>query len=239
AILQQEVFEFSRRLHTAEVECRSLHLQLAEFKWTFNDMQKDAEKAQALQEQLNALQHVSIYTTYFSFQRIITQDNIHEELENALQREQEARLLLQEHERRLQDLSNRLEVHTTADTDRSQDVSLKSLSEASEELRRRDRVLNHQKRLLKDMDKDRQRLLESLQEAERDLQKAAKDKEFLINHMKAVHATMTKASDRFASSGYTASTSQSFLLLPSLNLETLSEEEMRGRPEARAFQVRV
>lgn len=66
-------------------------------------------------------------TAYLSFQRIITQDNIHEELDNALQREHEAKLLLQEHERRLQELSNRLEVHATADTDRSQDfnVSLK------------------------------------------------------------------------------------------------------------------
>lgn len=63
-------------------------------------------------------------TTYFSFQRIITQDNIHEELDSALQREHEAKLLLQEHERRLQELSNRLEVHTTADVDRSQDLNV-------------------------------------------------------------------------------------------------------------------
>lgn len=61
AILQQKVFELSRRLHTTEVECRSMHMQLAEFKWTFNEMQKDAEKAHRLQEQLNALQHVSIF----------------------------------------------------------------------------------------------------------------------------------------------------------------------------------
>ncbi|NXD60205.1 CC171 protein, partial [Corvus moneduloides] len=166
ATLQQEVFEFSRRLRTVEVECRSLHLQLAGFKWTFSEMQEDADKAHKLQEQLHALQHVN--TTYLSFQRIITQDNIHEELDNALQREHEAKLLLQEHERRLQELSNRLEVHSTADTDRSQEfnVSLKRLSEASEEMRRRGRLLNHQKRLLKDMVQDRQRLLEPLQEAE-------------------------------------------------------------------------
>lgn len=115
-------------------------------------------------------------TIYLSFQRIITQDNIHEEWDNALQREHEAKLLLQEHERWLWELSNRLEVHATADTDRSQDfnVSLKSLSEASEEMKWRDRVLNHQKRLLKDVVQDGQWLLESLQEAERDLHKTAK-----------------------------------------------------------------
>ncbi|NXU95928.1 CC171 protein, partial [Cettia cetti] len=168
-ILQQEVFELSRRLHAAEVECRSMRLQLADFKWTFSEMQKDAEKAHRLQEQLNALQHVN--TTYFSFQKIITQDNINEELNNALQRECEARLLLQEYERRLQELSNRLELHSRADPYRSQDPNAeKSLSNAMEELRRRDQVLNHQKRLLKDMEQDRQRLRETLQEAEHALQ---------------------------------------------------------------------
>lgn len=44
-----------------EVECHSVHLQLAEFKWTFSEMQEDADKAHKLQEQLNALQHGSIF----------------------------------------------------------------------------------------------------------------------------------------------------------------------------------
>ncbi|NXA80100.1 CC171 protein, partial [Thryothorus ludovicianus] len=226
AILQQEVFEFSQKLHRAEVESRLLHLQLVEFKWTFNEMQKDAEKAHRLQEELNALQH-------FSFQKIITQDNIHEELDNALQREREARLLLQEHERRLQELSNRLQSHTSADIDRCQDsnVSLMSLSNAMEDLRR-DQVLNNQKRLLKDM--EQQQLQKTLQEAEHALQQAAKDKELIINHMRAVDATLNAVRDQAVATGAAAAT-----LLPRLQLETLSEEAMKGRPEAIAFQVRV
>ncbi|XP_066425980.1 coiled-coil domain-containing protein 171-like [Molothrus aeneus] len=56
ATLQQEIFEFSRRLHAAEVESRSLHLQLAECRWAFNEMQKDAEKARRLQTQLSEAQ---------------------------------------------------------------------------------------------------------------------------------------------------------------------------------------
>ncbi|NWS30217.1 CC171 protein, partial [Polioptila caerulea] len=232
AILQQEIFEFSRMLHIAEVESHSLHLQLAEFKWTFNEMQKDAEKAHRLQEELNALQQVN--TTYFSFQKIITQDNMHEELDSALQREREARLFLQEHERRLQELSNRLESHKSADTDRCQDsnVSLMSLSVAMEDLRRRDQVLNHQKKLLKDM--EQQQLRDTLQEAERALQKAAKDKELIINHMKAVDAALNAVRDQAVASGAAAAT-----LLPSLQLETLSAEAVQGRPEAIAFQVRI
>ncbi|NWR45990.1 CC171 protein, partial [Regulus satrapa] len=163
AILQQELFELSRRLHTAEVESHSLYLQLAEFKWTFKEMQKDAEKAHSLQEELNALQQVS---------KIITQENVREELDKALQREHEAGLLLQEHQRQLQELSSRLELHTNANTDRRQDskASLMSPPDVMEELRRRDQVVNEQKRLLENMEQDQQRLRETLQEAERALE---------------------------------------------------------------------
>ncbi|NXD01131.1 CC171 protein, partial [Certhia familiaris] len=227
AILQQEIFEFSRKLHTAEVECRSLHLQLAEFKWTFNEMQKDAEKAHRLQEELNALQHVSI----FDLETLL--HNIHEELDNALQREREARLLLQEYERRLQELSNKLELHRSADTDRSKDTNLTSLSDAAED-QSRDRVLTLQKKLLKDMEQDQQQLQETLQKAQRALQQAAKDKELIISHMKAVDAALNVVRDQAMASGVAVPT-----LLPSLQLEILSEEAMRGRPEAIAFQVRV
>ncbi|XP_054141360.1 coiled-coil domain-containing protein 171-like [Melozone crissalis] len=56
ATLQQEIFEFSRRLHAAEVESRSLYLQLQECRWAFNKMQKDAEKTHRLQTQLSEVQ---------------------------------------------------------------------------------------------------------------------------------------------------------------------------------------
>ncbi|KAF2982661.1 hypothetical protein EK904_003857, partial [Melospiza melodia maxima] len=180
AILQQEIFGFLRRLHAAEVESHSLHLQLAECGWAFSEMQKDAEEACRLQEQLNELQ------------RRINQDNIHKELDNALQHEHEAKLLLQEHQRRIQELTNTLELHSCANKDRSQvsNVPLMSLSNAAEELRREDKVLDHQNRLLKDTEQYRQRLQETLQEAERAIQEqGAIDEELIINHVKAVEAT--------------------------------------------------
>ncbi|NWH94889.1 CC171 protein, partial [Aegithalos caudatus] len=240
AVLQQEVFELSQRLHAAEVECHSMQLQLADFQWTFIEMQKDAEKAHRLQEQLNALQHVN--TTYFSFQKIVTQDNINEELENALQREQEARLLLQEYEQRLQELSNRLGLHSSAETHRSQDLKAeKSLSNVMEELRRRDQFLNHQKRLLKDMEQDWQQLRETLQEAEHALQQAAHFKGFMHQGNNAICIVLNemfnklnKMPNDLIKAGAAAATP-----LPRLQLEILSEEAMRDKPEVLAFQVRV
>lgn len=60
--MQKQIFEFTQRLHTAEVERRSLRLKLAEFKCNFSEMKKEAEKAQSLQKQLNIFkQSVSIF----------------------------------------------------------------------------------------------------------------------------------------------------------------------------------
>ncbi|XP_074389127.1 coiled-coil domain-containing protein 171-like, partial [Zonotrichia albicollis] len=220
AILQQEIFGFLRRLHAAEVESHSLHLQLAECGWAFSEMQKDAEEACRLQEQLNELQHR------------INQDNIHKELDNALQREHEAKLLLQEHQRRIQELSNTLELHSCANKDRSQvsNVPLMSLSNAAEELRRRDQALDHQNRLLKDTEQYQQRLQETLQEAERAIQEqGAIDEELIINHVKAVEATLNEVREEAVASDAAAA-------MPLPSLKTLSEEAMRDRPETSSFQ---
>ncbi|NWY31357.1 CC171 protein, partial [Pheucticus melanocephalus] len=161
ATLQQEIFEFSRRLHAAEVESRSLHLQLAECRWAFNEMQKDAEKTHRLQTQLSEVQQK------------INKDNVQEELQNALQREREAQLLLQEHQQRIQELSNRLELHTFTELSKSQ-VSPMGLPDTAEELMKRDQVLDQQEKLLKDMEQDQKRLWETLEEAERALEQGIK-----------------------------------------------------------------
>ncbi|NXQ13500.1 CC171 protein, partial [Peucedramus taeniatus] len=172
-ILQQEIFEFSRRLHAAEVESHSLHMQLAECSWALAEMRKDAEKAHILQDQLNELQRVS--TTYFSFQKI-NQDNIQEELDKALQREHQVRLLLQEHQRRLQELSDRLEAHSFSNTDSSQfaNLSLTRVPDSMKELKSTDLIPDQQQGLLKEMQQDQEQLWETLKEAEHALKQAAK-----------------------------------------------------------------
>ncbi|NXL24819.1 CC171 protein, partial [Setophaga kirtlandii] len=231
AILRREIFGFLQGLHAAEIESYQLRLDLAGCRWAFNEMQKDAEKAHRLQEQLNELQRVN--TTSFSFQRI-NQDSIHEELDNALQREHEAKLLLQEQQQQIQELSNALELHSCTNNDRSQvsDVPLMSLSIATEELRRRDQVLDHQNRLLKDTEQDQQRLQQTLQEAEHAIQQGAIDEESIINHIKAVEAALNEVRGE-------AVVPDAAAAMPLPSLKTLSEEAMRDRPEARSFQVRV
>ncbi|XP_063035664.1 coiled-coil domain-containing protein 171 isoform X6 [Melospiza melodia melodia] len=229
--LQKQIFEFTQRLHTAEVERLSLRLQLAEFKSNFSEIKKEADKAQRLQEQLNTLK-----------QKLITHErfeSVCEELNNALHREHQAQLLLNEQAQQLQELNNKLELQSSEEADRTQVLSesVKSLSEATMELRRRDRFLRQQNRLLTQLEQDKRRLSESIRDAESALCTAAKDRELIISHMKAVEDTLHKVRDQALLLCTAAATNDFTLELPKLHLETFSEEGLKGRPEAAAFQA--
>ncbi|XP_050842464.1 coiled-coil domain-containing protein 171 isoform X4 [Serinus canaria] len=227
--LQKQIFEFTQRLHAAEVERLSLRLQLAEFKSNFSEIKKEADKAQRLQEQLN-------------MQKLITHErfeSVCEELNNALHREHQAQLLLNEQAQQLQELNNKLELQSSEEADRTQVLSdsVKSLSEATMELRRRDRFLRQQNRLLTQLEQDKRRLSESIRDAESALCTAAKDRELIISHMKAVEDTLHKVRDQALLLCTAAATNDFTLELPKLHLETFSEEGLKGRPEAAAFQA--
>ncbi|NXJ97089.1 CC171 protein, partial [Corythaixoides concolor] len=187
ASLQKQIFEFTQRLHTAEVERRSLRLKLAEFKWNFNEMKKEADKAQSLQEQLNA----------FKRSKLITHERLEsacEELNNALHWEHQAQALLNEQAQQLQELNNKLELHSSEEADKNEVLSetVKRLSEAKMELRRKDQSLRQLNRLLTQLEQDKRRLKESIHDAESALCMAAKDKELIISHMKFVEDTLHK-----------------------------------------------
>ncbi|XP_053788283.1 coiled-coil domain-containing protein 171 isoform X4 [Vidua chalybeata] len=229
--LQKQIFEFTQRLHTAEVERRSLRLQVAEFKLNFSEIKKEADKAQRLQEQLNMLKQKSITHERF--------ESVCEELNNALHREHQAQLLLNEQAQQLQELNNKLEWQSSEEADKTQVLSesVKSLSEAAMELRRRDRFLHQQNRLLTQLEQDKRRLSKSIRDAESALCTAAKDRELIISHMKAVEDTLHKVRDQALLLCTAAATNDFTLELPKLHLETFSEEGLKGRPEAAAFQA--
>ncbi|XP_025929370.1 coiled-coil domain-containing protein 171 isoform X8 [Apteryx rowi] len=116
ASLQKQIFEFTQRLHTAEVERRSLRLELAEFKRNLNEIKKEADKAQSLQEQLNM----------FKQSKLITNERFEsacEELNHALHREHRAQMLLNEQAQQLQELNNKLELHSSEEADKNQILS--------------------------------------------------------------------------------------------------------------------
>ncbi|KAF1545048.1 hypothetical protein FQV19_0016664, partial [Eudyptula minor] len=234
AYLQKQIFEFTQRLHTAEVERRSLRLKLAEFKWNFSEMKKEADKAQSLQEQLNM----------FKQSKLITHERFEsacEELNNALHREHQAQVLLNEQAQQLQELNNKLELHSSEEADKNQVLSetVERLSEAKMELRRKDQSLRQLNRLLTQLEQDKRRLKESIHDAESALCMAAKDKESIISHMKSVEATLHKVRDQTLLSRTAATKNDFTLQLPKLHLETFAVEGLKGRPEVVAFQAMI
>ncbi|XP_035751486.1 coiled-coil domain-containing protein 171 isoform X6 [Egretta garzetta] len=187
ASLQKQIFEFIQRLHTAEVERCSLRLKLSEFRWNFSEMKKEADKAQNLQEQLNM----------FKQSKLIIHERFEsacEELNNALHREHQAQVLLNEQAQQLQELNNKLELHSSEEADKNQVLSetVKRLSEAKMELRRKDQSLRQLNRLLTQLEQDKRRLKESIHDVESALCMAVKDKELIIRNMKSVEATLHK-----------------------------------------------
>ncbi|XP_053888958.1 coiled-coil domain-containing protein 171 isoform X1 [Malaclemys terrapin pileata] len=234
ASLQKQIFEFTQRLHTAEVERRSLRLELTEFKRNLNEMKKEADKAQSLQEQLNA----------FKQSKLITHERFEsacEELNNALHREQQAQMLLNEQAQQLQELHYKLELHSSEEADKNQTLSeaVKSLSEAKMELRRKDQSLRQLNRHLTQLEQDKRRLEESIHNAESALRMAAKDKELIASHMKSVEATLQKVRDQISLSRTAATRNDFTLQLPKLHLETFAMEGLKGGPEVVAFQALI
>ncbi|XP_047687015.1 coiled-coil domain-containing protein 171 isoform X6 [Prionailurus viverrinus] len=187
ASLQKQIFGFTQRLHAAEVERRSLRLEVTEFKRNVNEMKKELDKAQGLQMQLNE----------FKQSKLITHEKFEsacEELNNALLREQQAQMLLNEQAQQLQELNYRLELHSSEEADKNQTLgeAVKSLSEAKMELRRKDQSLRQLNRHLTQLEQDKRRLEENIHDAESALRMAAKDKECVANHMRTVENMLHK-----------------------------------------------
>ncbi|XP_015704518.1 coiled-coil domain-containing protein 171 isoform X5 [Coturnix japonica] len=232
ASLQKQIFEFTQRLHTVEVERRSLRLELAEFKLNFSKMKQEADKAQSLKEQLSLFKQSKL----IAHKRF---GSASEELNNALHWEHQAQVLLNEQAQQLQELNNKLELHSSEEADKNQVLSetVKRLSEAKMELRRKDQSLRQLNRLLTQLEQDKRQLKESIHDAESALCMAAKDREFIINQMKSVESTLHTVRDQTLLS-WTAATRNDFTLqLPKLHLETFAVEGLKGGPEVVAFQA--
>ncbi|PNI54434.1 CCDC171 isoform 9, partial [Pan troglodytes] len=234
ASLQKQILGFTQRLHAAEVERRSLRLEVTEFKRSVNEMKKELDKAQGLQMQLNEFKQSKL-VTHEKFESAC------EELNNALLREQQAQMLLNEQAQQLQELNYRLELHSSEEADKNQTLgeAVKSLSEAKMELRRKDQSLRQLNRHLTQLEQDKRRLEENIHDAESALRMAAKDKECVANHMRAVENTLHKVRDQISLSWSAASRNDFTLQLPKLHLETFAMEALKGRPEVVACQVRA
>ncbi|XP_010000237.1 PREDICTED: coiled-coil domain-containing protein 171 [Chaetura pelagica] len=234
ACLRKQMLEFIQRLRSAEVERHSLRLKLAEFKWNFSELKIENDKSQGLKKKLNTLKQSKLITSE-KFESVC------EEVNNALYWEDKAKVLLSEQAQQLQELNNKLELHSTDEQEKTQILSetVKRLSETKMELRRKDQSLRQLNRLLTQLEQDKRRLKENIRDAESALCMAVKDKELIISHMKSVEASLQKVRDQTLLSRTAATRNDFTLQLPKLHLETFAVEGLKGRPEVVAFQAMI
>ncbi|XP_053326811.1 coiled-coil domain-containing protein 171 [Spea bombifrons] len=167
--LKERIFELTQRLHTGEVERRSLRMELSDFKQSLNELRKSLNATERQEEQLQQVKQSKV-VPYAKFKVAC------EELNNALIREQQAQILLSEQSQQLSELNHRLQLHSREEAEKDQTLAdaVKSLSEAKMELRRKDQSLHQLNRQVSRLEQDRRLLKENIHNVESALRTAAK-----------------------------------------------------------------
>lgn len=212
--LQQHFLNFSQRLHSTEVERRSLRLELTRLKRAAKKKSvEDADKTVPAER----------------FHSICS------ELHEALAREQEAQTLVQELNSQLNALRLKVDSVSAEKTDArlSLDRTTQSLLEARQEVCRKERSLRILGKHLSGVQKERRQLEERLQETQDELQDSAKHKEQLIGLMKTAEKNCSQLRDTLLQSHRSLSSKPHPLTLP----KALSgAESIMGDPGVAACQ---
>ncbi|XP_072260512.1 coiled-coil domain-containing protein 171 [Pyxicephalus adspersus] len=233
AALRNEILGFTQRLHTAEVERRSLRRELLGMKQKFSELGKHADRKQKLKEDGQHFEQRTV--PYEKFETAF------EELNRALLREQEAQVLLHEQSQQLLDLNYKIEQHSKEDIEKNQTLSeaIKGLSEAKKELLRKEQSLHQQSSWLAKLEQDKRRLEDSIASAESVLRAAARDKEILVSHMKSVAAAFQKIRDEASLSRAKSTRPDAPIQLPKLTPNMFEMEENTGGPEFIMCQIMI
>ncbi|XP_060695910.1 coiled-coil domain-containing protein 171-like isoform X3 [Hemiscyllium ocellatum] len=234
-VLKKQILEFTQRLHAAEVERRSLRLELTQLKKHMSELERESGKTETLEQQLCDLKQSMKTQKMVPFERF---GSICEELNNALLREQQAQVLLNEQSHQMQELGLQLELHSNeeAEKDRILSEAVKSLSEANMELRRKDQSLRQLNKNLAQLEQDKHQLEESIHDAETALCKAAKDRENLVRYMKGVDDALKQVRDQISLSWSVTAKNDFTLQLPKLHLEIFEAKGLKDGLEVASFQ---
>ncbi|XP_013132632.2 coiled-coil domain-containing protein 171 isoform X2 [Oreochromis niloticus] len=213
SVLQQHFLVFSQRLHSAEVERRSLRLEVANLR-------------------KGLLKETSRMVPDERFQSVCV------ELRQALSREQEAQMLIQEQSNQLHTLQRRVDAHATeqAETQRTLRQTTQVLSEARQEVIRKERSLRFLGKHLSGIQKGKKQVEERLQRAEDELRDASRRRDCVVSCMKAAESSCKQFRDSLIQSQHSLKANPRPLLLPHENLELSGAESIMGAPEATACQ---
>ncbi|KAM3857465.1 coiled-coil domain-containing protein 171 [Diretmus argenteus] len=213
--LQQHFLVFSQRLHSAEVERRGLRLEVANL--------KRAAKGELGRRREDPCSLVPA-------ERF---DSVCVELRQALSREQQAQALVEEQSDELHTLKLRLHTHTADETHTQHTLSLtaQSLSQARQEVSRKERSLRILGKHLSGVQRERRELEDRLRQAEEDLREATRCKESVVNYMKAAESSCKEVRDSLIQSRHSLSAQLRPLHLPRVHLEQSGAERIMGGSE--------
>ncbi|XP_056156773.1 coiled-coil domain-containing protein 171-like [Lampris incognitus] len=177
--LQQHFLLFSQRLHSAEVERRDLRLEVAKL--------KRAARSHGEQRHEDLCNMVPV-------ERF---DSVCVELRQALNREDEAQVLLKEQSAQIHTLSLQLNTHNVQSTDTQHTVNqaAQSLSQCRQELRRKEQSLRILGKHLSEVQREKGEVEERLRHTEEELRAARQKKEALVNFMKTAETIYREVRD--------------------------------------------
>ncbi|KAM6949247.1 coiled-coil domain-containing protein 171 [Aplochiton taeniatus] len=221
--LQQHFLVFSQRLHSAEVERRSLRLEVGSLR----------RVAKSDRELSNKDPCKMVPSERF--------DSVCAELRQALSREQQAQCLLTEQSAQLHALGLRLDTHTLEERDRQHTLSqaVQSLSEARHEVRGKDQSLRILGKHLAGVQCEKREVEESLRIAEEALRLATRSKDSLVSYMKAAEISYQEIRDLLVQSRGSVSGRPLPLQLPRVHLELSGTERILGETEVTASSSRI
>uniref|UniRef100_A0A3P8TIM5 Coiled-coil domain containing 171 n=1 Tax=Amphiprion percula TaxID=161767 RepID=A0A3P8TIM5_AMPPE len=170
--LQQHFLLFSQRLHSAEVERRSLRVELANQKR--GQRREEDSRRTAASERFHS---------------------VCAELREALSREQQAQTLIQEQSHQLHTLRQEVNAHNAQQTD-----TQRTLSRTTQEVSRKERSLRILGKHLSEVQRQKEQVEEKLQRAEEELSHAHRQQEAVISCVKAAERNCTQVRDSLVQS---------------------------------------
>lgn len=208
ASLQKHILQFTQRLHSAEVERRNLRLEVSRIRRT------------------NTCDDT--HTVCVPLQQF---ESVCEDLSSALQRELRAQALLRDQASQLQQLGLSMELHTgdQMEKDRTLTQAVQSLSDAKQELRRKEQSVRSLGKQLSQSQQENRRL-------QQNISSTAKNEEALMNYMKSVEEGVKEMKERVILRQKSSRPADFTLQLSRISLTPSDSQSFMGNPEMDACQ---
>ncbi|XP_048583728.1 coiled-coil domain-containing protein 171 isoform X2 [Nematostella vectensis] len=241
--LQGHILGFTQRLHTAEVERRSLRLELSQAKHEASELMNNQAGSQGemrrMQEASRGLEDKiqNMKEQMLSMVPVARFESVCEELNNALKREQQAQALLNEQTTQMQEIGARLEMHSTQgeEKDATLGEAVRGLSEAKMELRRQEHALRQMTKQMNQLEADKRSLMDRVSSADKTMTSTAREKEALLSYLNTVERVLEQSKEQLRLSHGAVGALD--LALPQLMLpdERLGFDELNLSPELLAI----